>query len=353
MRFPAFALFFASFLKSLEGRTMQGLFLNTATFELAQPWWLALLLLLPFVWWLERRVERGRNAMMFPGVSRLKTEGTEAGRWVRLPRWLVRSAIVLAVLATGRPQIAREAAAVSEKGIDIILALDISESMLEEDFGGSRLDAAKKIALRFMKSRPQDRVGLVLFRGKSFTQCPLTLDHKLLGTLLRQVSVDAVSDEGTAIGSAILMGANRLKASVSRERVLVLLTDGEHNTGRVGPVTAAGIAGSLGVRIYVIQVSGFGNPDTTGSVNEFQSEGEDKDELLRRAASLTGGNFFSASDEKALGNAFREIDALERNRSGGPRMVVRTELYSWFLLPALLSLLAGLGLGSTRLLRVP
>lgn len=330
---------------------MQELFFNTATFELAQPWWLLLLLLLPFAWWLERRVERGRKGMMFPGVSRLKAEGTEAGRWVRLPRWLMRSAIVLAVLATGRPQIAREVAAASEKGIDIVLALDISESMREEDFGGSRLDAAKKIALRFIKSRPQDRVGLVLFRGKSFTQCPLTLDHKLLGTLLRQVSVDAISDEGTAIGSAILMGANRLEASISRERVLVLLTDGEHNTGRVGPVTAAGIAGSLGVRVYVIQVSRSGNPDTIGSFTEV--EGEDKDEQLRNAAGLTGGNFFSASDQRALQNAFREIDALERNRSEGPRVVVRTELYSWLLLPALVSLLAGLGLGSTRLLRLP
>ncbi len=330
---------------------MQELIFRIAAVELAQPWWLVLLLLLPFAWWLERRRERGRNAMMFPGVSRLKAEGAEAGRWILFPRWLVRSALVLAVLATGRPQIIREVSTASEKGIDIMLALDISESMLEKDFGESRLSAAKKIALRFVDKRPQDRIGLVLFRGRSFTQCPLTLDHKLLGTLLSQVSVDAISDEGTAIGSAILMGTNRLKASVSLERVLVLLTDGEHNTGRVGPVTAAGIAGSQGIRVYVIKVGRSGNPDTIGSSDEVEEN--DKDEQLQNAAGLTGGFFFSAADEKALDNVFREIDALERSRLGGSRVAVRTELYSWFLLPALLLLLAGLGLGNTRLLRVP
>lgn len=329
---------------------MQQLFLNTATFELGQPLWLLLLLLLPFVWWLERRYEQGRKGMMFPAVGNLKTEGVEAGRWVRLPQWLMRSAIVLALLATGRPQISREVSAASEKGIDIMLALDISESMLEEDFGGSRLDAAKSIALRFIQNRPQDRLGLVLFRGKSFTQCPLTLDHKLLGMLVRQVSVDAIGDEGTAIGSAILLGTNRLKASVSGEKVLVLLTDGEHNRGEVGPVTAAGIAGSEGVRIYAI---GVGSRQRSGNIESI-IEGRDErvGETLRKVADLTGGTFFRASDERGLRDAFREIDALERGRLDGSRMVVRTELYSWLLLPSAVLLVAGLVLGNTRLLRV-
>ena len=132
---------------------MQELISTISSVELAQPWWLLLLLLLPVFWWLERRRVRGRKGMMFPGVSRLKAEGMAAGRWVRLPQWLMRSAIVLAVVATGRPQITRAVTEASEKGIDIVFALDISESMLEEDFEGSRLDAAKKIALRFIRVR--------------------------------------------------------------------------------------------------------------------------------------------------------------------------------------------------------
>ena len=320
---------------------MQELLSDTATFELAQPWWLLLLLVLPVVWWLERRHERGQKGIMFPGVNYLKTQGIEAGRWVRLPYWLTRSAIVLALLAAGRPQITRGVEMASDKGIDIILALDISESMLEEDFGGSRLDAAKDISLRFIRNRPKDRLGLVLFRGKSFTQCPLTLDHKLLGMLVRQVSVDAISDEGTAIGSAILVGTNRLKASMSKEKVMVLITDGENNSGEIGPVTAAEIAAGEGVRIYAI---GVGVGRESGNFNA---------KTLREVARLAGGRYFQVSDKRGLKETFSEIDMLERSRLEGPQMVVRTGLYSWLLFPACIVLFAGLVLGNTRWLRIP
>ena len=330
---------------------MQDFFFDTATFEFAQPRWLLLLLLLPLVWWLERRHEKGRRRMMFPGVSNLKTSGMSAGWWVHLPRWLVRSSIVLAILAMGRPQVARDVTVASDRGIDIVLALDISESMLEEDFGGSRLDAAKNIALRFIRNRPKDRLGLVLFRGKSFTQCPLTLDHKLLDMLVRQVSVDAISDDGTAIGSAILVGTNRLKASISKERVLVLLTDGEHNRGEIGPVTAAGIAGSRGVRIYVIGMSIQERAENTGSLVEGSIAG--REDVLRKVAFLTGGSFFNASDERALKDAFREIDTMERSRLDGPAPVVRVELFPLLLLSALIVLATGLILGGGRLMRIP
>ena len=330
---------------------MQELFLNTETFELAQPWWLLLLLLLPFVWWLERRYGRGRKGMIFPGVGSLKAERMGAGRWVNMPQWFSRSAIILALLATGRPQISREVAAASDDGIDIMLALDIPDSMLEEDLVGSRLDAAKKIALRFIQNRPQDRVGLVLFRGKSFTLCPLTLDHRLLGALVGQVSVGAISDEGTAIGSAILMGTNRLKASFSGEKVLVLLTDGENNRGEVGPVTAAGIAANEGVRIYTVGVNTSARIGDRGSIVEERGGGNES--VLGTVAEMTGGRFFRASDKKGLADAFREIDSLERDRLKGEVRIVRTELYPWLLLPSVVLLVAGLVLGSTRLLRIP
>ena len=330
---------------------MQDFFFDTVTFGFFHPWWLLLLLLLPLVWRLELWYEKRKSRMMFPGVSNLKTRGMEAGWWVHLPQWFVRLSIVLAVLAMGRPQVTRNVTMASDRGIDIVLALDISESMLKEDFGGSRLGAAKDIALRFIRNRPKDRLGLVLFRGKSFTQCPLTLDHKLLGMLVRQVSVDAISDDGTAIGSAILVGTNRLNASVSKEKVLVLLTDGEHNRGEIDPVTAAGIAGSQGIRIYVVGMSVQRRVENTESFTEGLVAG--KEDVLRKVAFLTGGRFFNASDERGLSDAFREIDAMERSRLDGPVRVVRAELFPQLLLSALIVLVTGLILGGVRLLRIP
>ena len=168
---------------------MQELFSGT-DFEMAQPWWLVLLLGLPVVWWLERRRRLGGRGMMFPGVGRLSASGlATGGAWARLPIWFIWIAVVLAVLSLGRPRILVERPAVSPRGVDIVLAMDISESMLQGGFGGnSRLEAAKEVALRFIQRRPKDRFGLVLFRGKSFTQCPLTLDHRVLGTLVKNVS---------------------------------------------------------------------------------------------------------------------------------------------------------------------
>ena len=330
---------------------MLELLLHTETFELAQSLWLLLLLLPDVVWWLERLYVRRRKGMMFPGVGSLKAERMGAGRWVNMPQWLSRSAIVLAVLAAGRPRTVQEVALASEKGIDIMLALDISESMLEEDFGGTRLEAAKDIALRFIRNRSQDRLGLLLFRGKSFTQCPLTLDHKMLGMFVRQVSVGAISGEGTAIGSAILVGTSRLKASLSGEKVLVLLTDGENNRGEVGPVTAAGIAANEGVRIYAVGVK---TGDRTGGAESIVEErGGGNAAVLGTVAEMTGGRFFRASDKKGVADAFREIDSLERDRLKGEVGMVRTELYSWFLLPSVVLLVTGLVLGNTRLIRIP
>lgn len=337
---------------------MQKLFSNTSTLELAQPWWLALLLVLVFVWWMEGRSGRKKQGMMFPGVDRLREKGLAAnGVWARLPVWLYRTAMVCAVLALGRPRMVMERPAASAGGIDIMLVIDVSESMQQEDFGGvSRLEGVKKVALRFMRSRSSDRFGLVVFRGKSFTQSPLTLDHRVLGILVRKLSVDVISEKGSAIGSAILVATNRLKASVSKEKVMVLLTDGEHNSGEIGPLTAAEIAATEGVRIYAIgtgqgdEMQG-GSPDNTGADTRLRSAFNDQ--VLQGVARLTGGRYYQALSSHGLKEIFGEIDMLEHSRFEGAVQVEQMELYQWLLFPALVLLFAGLVFGNTRFIRIP
>ena len=290
---------------------------------------------------------------MFPGLAALREAGFGASSlWAGLPVFFARAAMVLALLSLARPQTTTEVRPGEREGVDIMLVLDISDSMAEEDFGGrTRLEAARDIARRFVEGRAADRFGLVLFRGKSFTQCPLTIDHRVLLTLLGEASPEAISDEGTAIGSAILVATNRLGASASGERLMVLLTDGEHNAGGVGPVTAADLAAGEGVRIYTIGMAGDGAP---GGERAVSAQREALNEAaLRDVARISGGRFFRASDRGALGEAFREIDAIERSRFDGPTTTERTELYAWFLLPSLGLLAAGLALGNTRLMRIP
>lgn len=328
---------------------MEDLFSATG-FRLAEPWWL---LLLPVVAAARLLLFRRKGrAMMFPGVAGLRSSGLAAFPfWTNLPAWLVLASLLLALLSLARPQ-AVEADAGASKGIDIVLALDISDSMAEPGFGGrSRLEAAKDVALRFVASRPKDRFGLVLFRGKSFTQCPLTADHRVLGMLLGAVTPDAISDEGTAIGSAILVSTNRLRASVSPERLLVLLTDGEHNTGEIGPVTAAELAVREGVRVYAIGALADGAGKGRESLSE--KDGELNEGVLRKVARITGGRYFRASDRQGLREAFREIGEMQGARFGDAASTRRVELYPWLLFPAWGLLAAGLVLGNTRLMRIP
>ncbi|ASQ91372.1 hypothetical protein CHL67_10985 [Prosthecochloris sp. GSB1] len=330
---------------------MDGVF-SGAGFRFAEPWWLMLLPAVAAWWWIAAR-RRKRGGMMFPGLAGLREAGFGASSlWAGLPRLLLRAAMVLALLSLARPQMTREVRPGEREGVDIMLVLDISDSMAEEDFGGrTRLEAARDLARRFVEGRPADRFGLVLFRGKSFTQCPLTADHRVLLTLLGAASPEAISDEGTAIGSAILVATNRLKASASGERLMVLLTDGEQNAGGVGPATAAQLAANEGVRIYTIGVARDGSPGRGRAVSPEREAFNEA--ALREVARVSGGRFFMASDRGALGEAFSEIDAIERSRFDGPATTERAELYAWFLLPSLGLLAAGLVLGNTRLMRIP
>ncbi len=335
---------------------MQDWFLHLPGLELDQPFWL---LLLPFfavaIWlraWLDRH---GKTpALLFPGLERLREQGFAAGAAVRtLPQWLRWAALVLCVLAMAGPRLVLRQTEAEVTGIDVMLALDISESMLQKDFAGkSRLDASREVARRFVLRRSNDRIGLVVFRGKAYTQCPLTVDHEVLAMLLDHLSPRVIQDEGTAIGSAILIAVNRLKASSSPHRVIILVTDGENNTGEVGPSTAAALALQGGVRIYVVNAGFRTLKDQLDFSGESSAHAAMDEESLKSIARSTGGGYYRVEDPSSLDNALGSIGTLEKKRLSAPVTERRSGLF-FFLLPATAMLLLEVALSSGRLLRIP
>jgi Ca-activated chloride channel homolog len=325
--------------------------------ELAEPWWLLLLPLFALASWFKGRRERlGRTpALLFPALERLKDSGFEARRWLRqLPQWLRWSALALSVLALSGPQLFFSRSEAESKGIDVMLALDISESMLQDDFAGtSRLDAAREVARSFVLRRSNDRIGLVVFRGKGYTQCPLTLDHKLLAMLIDRLSPRVILDDGTAIGSAILIAVNRLKASESLHKVIILVTDGENNAGEVGPGTAATLAARNGIRIYALDAGRKAAEEQLESSAVSDTHPLKDAESLQGVARTTGGGYFRVEDPAAFDQTIRAIDRLEKKRFGGTAMEHRSELFFQFLVAAVVLLFIEVVLSNTRLLRIP
>jgi Ca-activated chloride channel family protein len=232
---------------------------------------------------------------------------------------LVLRVVVIAflVFALARPQSSSTSRNVSTEGIDIVIALDISTSMLSEDFHPNRVEAAKKTAMSFIDGRPDDRIGLVVFSGESFTQCPVTIDHDVLKNLFQSIKPGMIMD-GTAIGNGIATAINRLKDSKSKSKIIILLTDGVNNMGLIAPLTAAEIAKTFGIRCYTIGVGTKGvapYPFQTPFGIQYQNIPVQIDEdLLRQIAGMTGGKYFRATNNKTLENIYSEIDKMEKTR---------------------------------------
>ena len=302
--------------------------------------------------------------MRFPTLEIFKTTGPGmAARWRHLPTLLRWAALVLIIIALARPQKVSQEKEVSTEGIDIMLALDISTSMLAEDFKPkNRIEAAKVVATEFIQGRTSDQIGLVVFAGQSFTQCPLTLDYNLLEQLLSKVKVELVTggtiEDGTAIGMAIANGVNRLRNSKAKSRVLILLTDGQNNRGEIDPLTAAAAAKALGIRIYTIGVGTRGYApypmrDPWGNV-VYQQMAVDIDEtLLGKIADQTGGQYFRATDEQALRRVYQEIDRLEKSKIRVHQYRQREELFAKYLLLAFGLLLVEVVASATALRTMP
>lgn len=225
--------------------------------------------------------------------------------------------IALVIIVIARPQSVDKWQSSTTEGIDIVLALDVSGSMLARDFSPDRLEASKNVATEFINGRPYDRMGLTVFSGESFTQCPLTTDHAVLINLMREVKSGVIED-GTAIGVGLATAINRIKDSDAISKVIILLTDGVNNMGSIDPVTAAEIAQTFGVRVYTIGVGSMGFADypvqTPFGMRYQKMQVEIDEALLKQIADLTGGRYFRAVDNTSLQQVYSEIDKLEKSK---------------------------------------
>lgn len=252
------------------------------------------------------------------------------------------AALSLIVVAIARPRSSTKVEKVDTEGIDIVLAMDVSTSMLARDFTPDRISAAKDIAIEFIAQRPSDRMGIVVFAGESYTQCPLTTDRATLINLMKEISTDLIED-GTAIGNGLATAVARIKDSDAKSRVVILLTDGVNNCGEISPETAAEIAKTYGIRVYTICVGANGEapyPVMTPWGVQMQNVKVELDEkLLSNIASMTGGKYFRATDNTKLAEIYSDINKMEKARTTIDSFPVYKELFGAYALAALICLL--------------
>ena len=276
-------------------------------YRLEDPQILILLLAIPaFVYVYVRRRRQRSAAIRYSDVESLKradVRHTGRNRHVLFALRIV--ALVALVVAFSRPQSGVTSETMNTEGIDIVLAIDVSSSMLAEDLEPNRLEAAKAVAAEFIQGRRDDRIGLVVFAAEAFTQVPLTLDYSVITDLLGQMESGMIED-GTAVGMGLATAVKRLQASDAESRVVVLLTDGRNNTGEIGPVTAGQMAQALGVRVYTIGAGGRGMARVPVGSGRYASVEVDIDEAsLREVAEPTGGQYFRATDREGLSQVYR------------------------------------------------
>jgi Ca-activated chloride channel homolog len=319
-----------------------------------RPWLLLLLLALPLWWWRRRR----RSEPIPFGDVALAT-GLPSARWrSRVPPVLRGVALAAWMLAAAGPEAGGSKVEQKREGIAIVIAIDISSSMLAEDFAPSnRLEVAKRQAIGFVRGREADRIGLVSFAGEALTQVPITLDYDVVQQAIEGLRIGSLED-GTAIGSGLATAVNRLRRAEGKTKVVLLLTDGENNRGRIDPRTAAATAAAFGVRVYTIGVGTEGEaPIPTGrGMGGFRYEVlpvKIDEELLNEIATKTGGRYFRATDADALSRVFHQIDELEKTPVTITRYARHDELTRPFVVAGLLALLVELALSATVLRRIP
>lgn len=262
----------------------------------------------------------------------------------------------LVILILARPQTTNNWQNSEVEGIDIMLAIDVSTSMLAEDLKPNRLEAAKDVAAEFISGRPNDNIGITLFAGESFTQCPLTVDHTVLLNLFQSINSGIVED-GTAVGMGIANAVSRLKDSKAKSKVIILLTDGTNNKGDISPLTAADIAKSFGIRVYTIGVGTNGMAPyplrVAGTIQYINTPVEIDEKTLTQIAITTNGNYFRATNNTKLKEVYKEIDKLEKTKLNVKQYSKRHEEYQWFALIALLFLLLEFYLRNSILKKIP
>ena len=316
-----------------------------------------LLLLIPVVFWYvwemhksdaSLQISSHQNLIQFSKSKKIKLR--------HIPFILRLLALTTIIVALARPQASNSWRTENTEGIDIMMAQDISGTMLAEDLKPNRLEASKTVASEFILSRPNDNIGLVLFAAESFTQCPLTIDHAVLINLFNSVNYGMIED-GTAIGLGLANAINRIKDSQAKSKVIILLTDGSNNRGDIAPITAAEIAKTFGVRIYTIGVGTRGIVNipvpTPLGIQYQQMDSQFDEKSLREIAELTGGQYYSATDNSKLRKIYQDIDKLEKTKISVKEYSKKDEQFFWFSLLALIFLISEITLRNTYLRKIP
>ena len=302
--------------------------------EYANPLYFLLLALIPLlILWYWKFGKKQEGTIQFSSTKLLGNYFKKRGRWrIILMQIIFVSILVFTILGLSRPRLVDTLEETKIEVVDIILVLDISSSMLAEDFKPNRLEAVKKTAKTFIEDRKGDRIGLLVFAGETFIQCPLTIDTDVLTNLLKDVTVAEQEYDGTAIGMAIANAINRLRNSDAKSKVMILLSDGSNNAGELDPLTAAEMANEFDIKIYTI---GAGtNQSVTYIPNRGYIRNEVDEETLRAIAKQTNGHYFRANNIGRLKRIYEEIDQLERSEIEVKIYTRYQDLYGWFLIPA-------------------
>lgn len=316
-----------------------------------------LLLLTPYIVWYILKHKKN-NATLQMSDTNIYSDIKKSYKIYLLHAPFILRIIVLSlvILILARPQTTNNWQNSEVEGIDIMLAIDVSTSMLAEDLKPNRLEAAKDVAAEFISGRPNDNIGITLFAGESFTQCPLTVDHTVLLNLFQSINSGIVED-GTAVGMGIANAVSRLKDSKAKSKVIILLTDGTNNKGDISPLTAADIAKSFGIRVYTIGVGTNGMAPyplrVAGTIQYINTPVEIDEKTLTQIAITTNGNYFRATNNSKLKEVYKEIDKLERTKLNVKQYSKRHEEYQWFALIALLFLLLEFYLRNSILKKIP
>ena len=308
--------------------------------------------------WYVWKGRKGTAPLTISGFENLDERMGSSRIWMRHVLALMRLAVVaLLIVVLARPQSSNQWEQVTSEGIDIVLCMDVSGSMQAMDFKPNRLEASKDVGIQFVNARVNDRFGLVVFAGESFTQCPMTTDRAVVVNFLKDVDFGIIED-GTAIGMGLATAINRVRESKAKSKVIILLTDGVNNRGDVGPVTAAEIAAGLGIRVYTIGVGSKGNApiqvqDMFGRTVIRNMPVEIDEDVLKEIARTTGGTYFRATDNNKLREIYQEIDRMEKTRLDVKQYSRKKEEYFPFLLAAMLILLFEVMLRHTIFKTIP
>lgn len=306
-------------------------------FKFASPYFL---LLIPIIIYLFLR-KRSNLGITVPGIEPLKAYKIKSKKYL-LGKYLILLSLILMCVALARPQMIYENRVVKKNGIDIAISLDLSQSMLQDDFSPNRLEKAKEVLGEFIDKRGNDRLSLIVFGGDAYTKVPLTFDHNVVKEMVSKLTVDDItSNNRTAIGMGIGVALNRLKNSEAKSKVIILLTDGENNSGEMSPSAAADIAKELGIKIYTIGIGAREIQIPTLFGYQTVKNNELDENLLQNIAKTTGGEYFRAGDSKEFKEIFNKIDELEKTKIDGRSFYDKQEMFEGILKVSLILLLIG------------